>query len=266
MQFQAYQRGSVERILANYYILHNGWYGSTANSYLTGLRGPNLRGCIVSAVRTTTLQALSPVYGAGVTLGGTSIAQEVQYLDCAQDVPLGVLDSKMVMGVDALVNTWVTVCVYGWMDRINCGNTILSNHDYLVMQRDGEVATFGTSNRGLAIGYGRPGAIASRKLTGVCQLTLPNPPIAGDIFIRLDGGAASGAPGNTSWTTPPGKDNQALLDSTGTVSVPMADAPVIAMRTSKAPQTPTETVTGGTGIPAFVEGFLFMLGLSKNVG
>jgi hypothetical protein len=265
MQFQGAQRGSVERILANYYLAQNVWFNAPTNSFRAGLRGPNLRGCIVSAVRTTSFQAAVPVYGTAVTLGGSQT--DAQWLDCCQDIPLGVLDTEMVIGIDSMVNTWVTVCAYGWMDQIAVGNTILSNHDYLVMQRDGEVATFGSENRGLAIGYGRPGALAPRKLQGILQITLKTPLDTETIFVNMDGTAnTAGTGGDSAWAVQPGKNNQAVLDSSGTITVPQGDAPVIAMRTSKSPVTPLESVTGGTGIPAYVEGFVFMLGLSKNVG
>lgn len=263
MQFQASQRGNVERVFANYYLMNNVWNSGVAHSYNAGLRGPNLRGCWVSFVRSSASQATVPVYGTAVTLG-SNLAGTGD--DSCQDIVAGCLESKMVVGTDALVNTWVTLCVYGWMDQIACDGNISANDDFMVMQETSQVVAFGATNRGLGIGYSRPAARAPRALEGILLLTLKTPADTETIFINLDGTAnTSGTGGDSTWLTPPGKSNLAILDTSGVHDVPKGDAPVIAALTSRAQRTPLEVVSGGTGIPAYVEGWVFTLGFSKAI-
>jgi hypothetical protein len=274
MQFTKSQSGSVERVTGSFFVLTSPWHSGVANSEATGLRGVNLRGCYASWFRANNVLNLNLCpRGAGVAIGAApaqSVTVPIPNInalasDSCQDMALGIVDTDIIVGVDPIINRWINVIMYGYTDRIACDpTTVFSNSDYFYSQEDGQVAAFGTTNRGLSIGVGRPTLRAARKLQGICTITLVTPADTDQIIFNLDGSAVSGPTGgNTAWSVPPGTDMAASTDATGTIPVPKGDACILGVRSDRTPVTPPETVTGGTGIPGIMEGFVCCMGISK---
>lgn len=270
MQFTKSHSGSTERITASYYVHESPWHDGVSNSVTLGLRGTNLRGLFVSWIRSGTMQAAAPVRGAAVCIGAYTNGAK----DSCQDMALGILDTNIICGQDPIINRWVNVTCYGYMDRIAVDPTTISasgNTDYIYSQQDGQVTGYGSSdNRGICIGVGRPGLRASRRLQGLCQITLVTPADNDTIVFDLGGAPVTGPTGgNTTWLLTPGTDRTTLTDATGTVPVPNGDACIVGMtmfRPGGGAQyfPPPETTTGGTGIPGLVEGFVSCMAISKS--